>query len=93
MSGPTSQVSDLCRHMEPQVQKSPILCCVVNLKGPCIFTLQWSLQIMEPFLLCIADTKGKSGNGGDVLVYPSLLFCHVCLCISVDSIAAVFAIT
>ena len=43
--------------------------------------------------LCIADTKGTSGNGAEVLVYLSLLFCRMCLYISVDSIAGVFAIT
>ena len=55
MSGPTSQVSDLCRRTEPQAQKSLVLCSAVDLRGPCISTLQRSLQIMEPFLLCVSQ--------------------------------------
>ena len=42
--------------------------------------------------LCIAETKGKSGNSGDVLVYLSLLFRRMCLYFPVDSIAGAFAV-
>ena len=94
VSGPTSQVSDLCRHVEPQVQKSPILRSVVNLKAPCIFTLQWSLQITEPFLLCVLQKL--KGNLELVEIFWCIFLCsfvHMCLYISVDNIAGAFAIT
>ena len=79
MSGPTSQVSDLCRHMEPHVQKSPILCSVVDLKGPCIFTLQWSLRIMEPFLLCVLQTR--KGNLEMVQRFWCTFLCSFAVCV------------
>ena len=43
--------------------------------------------------LCIAETQGKSGISGDILVYLSLLFCPRVSIHFVDNIAGAFAIT